>query len=194
MGETGPAYVLPDDAVTVGFSTSTKLISKAIRWALNSPCSHAWISYSSQVVGAVGSSVEVAEAEWYGFWSMPRWRWELRNVVVAEFLLIGPPPQQALQTVLNRRKGSKYDYTAAWLAWAYKWLGSWAKGLFVQDPSKLMCSEGAIEVLAEAGYQLVEGINHHRTGPKKLMQRCDEYKKECKLLYALPEVRGKYLT
>jgi hypothetical protein len=186
-----PLPVRTEQRITVGFSTTNKVMSKAIRWVTRSPCSHAWFCFNQQVVGVRQTQRMVAQAEWFGYEARPRWRWDKQNILVAEFELVGPDASNAVHAMLEQYLGSKYDYRAAALAGIWRLCGRSIKGKF-QDPVKLMCSEGVIRMLGHAGYHVAEHFDPETTSPKRLMVRCFQWPTELKLVYALPSVLDRY--
>lgn len=178
--------------ITIGFSTRNLLVSKAIRWITQGACSHAWFCYNEQVVEAYCQPIrKVAQAEWFGYETRPRWRWNKRNTVIAEFELIGFNANTAVHTMINNYLGSKYDYKAAALTGLWHLLKRSTMSKF-KNPSKLMCSEGVIRLLNHAGYAVAKNIDPETTSPKTLMVRCFQYPHELRLLYAAPQVLKKY--
>jgi len=133
----------------------------------------------------------VAQAEWYGYETRPRWRWNEQNILVAEFELVGLDASFAVHSMLNQYLGSKYDYRAAALTGMWRLFGRSLKGKF-KDPVKLMCSEGVIRLLLAAGYQCVADLDPETTSPKHLMMRCFQHSEELKLVQALPHVYQPY--
>lgn len=166
---------------TVGFSTTKKLMSCMIRKITGSSCSHAWFCYNSRVDNSNKLIRQVAQAEWFGYESRPRWRWNTQNVLVAEFELIGPDPTEAVSSMLLHYLGSRYDYRSAFLTGTWRLFGRWVKSLF-RDPSKLMCVEGVIYMLGRAGYDSVRDLDPEFTSPGELLKACENNPKEFKLL------------
>ncbi|MGD9209157.1 MAG: hypothetical protein PVI90_00200 [Desulfobacteraceae bacterium] len=177
--------------ITIGFSTTNHFVSKAIRWVTHSLCSHAWFCYNEQVVNTNKIIRKVAQAEWFGYETRPRWRWDKQQILIAEFELIGPDASNAIHTVLNKYLGSKYDYRAAMFTGLWHLSNRLFKSNF-KNPSKLMCSEGVIRMLNHANYQIGRHLNPEITSPQRLMQHCFQWPNELKLIYALPQVLKKY--
>lgn len=133
----------------------------------------------------------VAQAEWFGYETRPRWRWNQQNILVAEFELVGPDACDAVHYMLEKYLGSKYDYRAAALTGLWRLLGRSVRSRF-RDPVKLMCSEGVIRTLALVSYKCALGLDPETTSPAQLMSRCFQHPEELKLIQALPDVHTKY--
>lgn len=178
-------------SITVGFSTTNKLLSRMIRWVTRAPCSHAWFCYEDLVVGTTLPLVKIAQAEWYGYEARPRWRWDRENVLVAEFELLGPDPAVAVRYMLNQYLGARYDYLAAFFTGLWQLTKRTLRGKF-QDPKKLMCSEGVIRMLGHAGYTAVADLDPEVTSPKALMTRCFQTPTEFRVKRATPTIMQQY--
>jgi hypothetical protein len=155
--------------ITVGFSTTNKLISRFIRWVTRGKVSHAWISFYDETL----DQRFVMQAEAWGYEVRPWTRWRQENTWVAEYILPQTPEvRQALQRV-SEYLGADYDYAAAILSgiwsWLKRWFGLWIKKP-LSDPSKLMCSEGVVVFLgfARLGY---DDLNPETTAPQVLLDR-----------------------
>lgn len=182
-----PAPRVRKNNITVGFSTTNSVISKIIRYATKSPCSHAWFCYDDVVVGTRIPIRKIAQAEWFGYETRPRWRWEKENQLVAEFELIGPDPAPAVAFMLQQYLGSKYDYKAAFLTGMWRLLFRSLRSK-LNDPVKLMCSEGVIRLLGCAGYSAVCNLEPDMSSPKDVMLRCFHTPSEFKIKYERPTV------
>ena len=172
--------------ITIGFSTTNRWISKAIRWVTNSPCSHAWIAFDDAVLG----TRVVLQAETWGYEIRPWARWLNENILVAEFIPVGPPLDDNLKWIA-KYLGAPYDYKAAFLSGLYRWWGRFLKGRF-NDPKKLMCAEGVVRFLQNGKYESVKDLDPEITNPKILLVRCFRYAAEFTLKFALPHVKQKY--
>lgn len=162
---------MSDPAITIGFSTTNKLISRFIRWITKSTCSHAWISYYDSTLGLR----LVLQAESWGYEARPLSRWSRQNILVAEYVPIGADLSDNLKWIASYL-GSKYDYKAAILSGLWRWFGRWIKGKF-KDPSKLMCSESVIRFLQRGeAYPCMMHFDPEVTHPKRIMERCEECK------------------
>lgn len=168
--------------ITIGFSTTNKWMSKAIRTVMGgSPVSHAWISfYGLPPWQTTGDEMRwVIQAEAHGVELMPWEMWKKQgNIPMAEFTPIGPDLHWALGWA-GTKVGIDYDYSAAFFSgiWAKvqqvsRWFGYWAKGRLLWSPGKMMCSELVTRFLQTASYLAVEGVNPETFNPFKLLQRC----------------------
>lgn len=172
--------------VTIGFSTTDKIMSAAIRWITRSPCSHAWLAFNDRVLGLR----LVMQAEAWGFEVRPWLRWQTENKLVAEFRPTGPTLDPSLKWIATYL-GSRYDYRAAFLVGLWRWLGRGLRGKF-NDPTKLMCSEGVIRFLQHAGYAAVADFDPETTSPARLMRRCFQFAGEFELLSAAPKIVSRF--
>lgn len=172
--------------ITVGFSTTHRWTSKAIRWVTQSPCSHAWIAFDDAVLG----TRVVLQAETWGYEIRPWSRWLNENILVAEFVPTGPPLDGSLKWIA-KFLGVPYDYRASILSGLFRWWGRLLKGRF-NDPKKLMCSEGVVRFLQHGNYEAVKDLDPEITNPKILLLRCFRHAAEFTLKFALPHVKKKY--
>lgn len=155
-------------AISVGFSTTNKLISRAIRWVTRAPCSHAWVAFDDQTLGMR----LVMQAEWWGYEVRPWKRWQQENKLVAEYWPVGPDLGPALRK-LAVELGTKYDYSSAF------WTGlkGWFKRLFKaswslrpsRTPHQLMCSEAVTRLLLDGGYDFAPGVDPEMVSPGDLL-------------------------
>ena len=176
--------------ITVGFSTTNKLMSRLIRWITRGKVSHTWLAFDDPALG----TRLVLEAEWYGYFPKSWEVWKKKNILVSEFRLIGPDAAKALQDI-GPKIGTKYDWVSAALVGAWKWFGTWLRKR-LRSPKRLMCSEAVISVLKKAGYSSVEHFNVEVTSPQRLMDRAFEmslvYKDQFYVLHADPKVLEYY--
>lgn len=157
--------------ITVGFSTTNKLISRLIRWVTRGKVSHAWIAFNDPTL----NMRLVMQAEAWGFEVRPWRRWKRQNRLVAEFV-----PKKDLTESLRwiaRSLGVKYDWHSAFLAGLWRWLGVWIRGRF-SSPRKLMCAEAVIRFLQHGEVVAVAHLDPEVTTPARLLQaveRSDEF-------------------
>lgn len=172
--------------VTIGFSTTNKLLSRMIRFVTRSPCSHAWIAYWDETL----QSRMVMQAEAWGFEVRPWIRWERQNTLVAEFQPGRPLDIVKLATLL----GTRYDYRAAFLVGLARLFGRAVKGIY-KDPVKLMCSEAVVRTLQWAHYRCAADLDPETTSPGALLACCmrGAERGELALLRALPAVKKQHL-
>jgi hypothetical protein len=149
--------------VTIGFSTTNKLVSRLIRWVTRGRVSHAWIAFYDHSLG----TRLVMQAERWGYEVRPWHRWRHENILVAEYR----PQTQLDNSVcwIARSLGTKYDWTAALLVGLRRWLERWVKGRF-QSPKKLMCSEAVIRFLQHGRITVVKNVDPETTSPARLLQ------------------------
>ena len=177
--------------VTVGFSTTNKWASRAIRWAIRdsrgwSLISHAWIAYDDPALQVR----LVLEAEWYGFRPTQWDIWKKRNILMAEFRPLRLNTTPGLE-LLGRSIGLKYDWMSAFWSGTWSWAGRWIRSRF-QSPNKLMCSEGVIRYLQECGYDSMMHFNPEVTHPLRILRRCLEVDVDFELLKVHPEITKRY--
>lgn len=153
--------------VTIGFSTTNKVISRIIRWLTRGTVSHAWIAYNDMTLGLR----MVMQAEAWGFEVRPWQRWTRENRWVGEFRLLGGEQIVALQ---NRARdlGAKYDWVAGlWVgvsSWFKRWLRSGLSFRPSRTPKRLMCSEAVVRFLREADCGCVKELDEELTSPAEL--------------------------
>ena len=148
--------------VTIGFSTTNKLISRFIRWVTRGKVSHAWISFYDDCLG----TRFVMQAETWGYEVRPLARWKRENILVAEFDVPGDV-SDSLKWIAESL-GAPYDWSSAILSGLRRWLGRWLRGQF-HSPRKLMCSEAVIRFLFHAGI-LPEQLDPETTPPARLLK------------------------
>ena len=154
------------DSITIGFSTTDKLISKIIRWITGSKISHAWIGYYDETLG----QRMVLQAEAWGYETRPWTRWIKQNKWVAEFIVPGRDKAKlALQNIATFL-GVKYDYGAAFLLGFRRWFGRWIK-LPYRNPGKLMCTEAVVKFLKIGGYPVADDLDLELTEPDVLWNK-----------------------
>lgn len=177
-------------SITVGFSTTNKLISRVIRWVTRSPVSHAFVIFDTPSFGRV-----VMQAEAWAYEVRPWHLWQQQNTLVAEFEPTGPDLAPSIIDLAPKYLGRDYDWKAALLAGLWRWFGRWLRGRF-NNPYRLMCSEATIRILQHAGYSSVGHFDAEVTSPKRLLDRVFEmalrYSNEFRLKTALPAVRQRY--
>ena len=156
-------------AVTVGFSTTNKWISRLIRWITRGEASHAWLAFDDPSLGVRF----VMQAEAWAVELRPWDRWKTENLLVDQYELVGPDADEAVRWAVKQYVGAEYDYRAALLAGLWRWFGRWIRGKF-NSPKKLMCAEVVIRTLQHAGYFSVEHFDPETTAPKRLRARVME--------------------
>ena len=156
---------MSDLQVTIGFSTTNKLLSRIIRWVTRGKVSHAWISFYDHCLGMR----LVMQAEAWGFEVRPLERWRKENILVSEY---GLKHDESLDNSIRwiaDSLGTKYDWAAALFAGIRRWLGIWIRS-GLTSPKKLMCSEAVIRFLEHAGFSAAKGLDPETTPPAKLLE------------------------
>jgi len=156
--------------ITIGFSTSNRILSKIIRFITRSKVSHAWIAFDDTTL----NMRMVLQAEAWGFEVRPWERWCHENTLVGEFIPVGNDLTQAF-VFISKYLGTKYDYDSAAIVGFFDLLKKWFKVKFTispnENPSKLMCSEAVIRFLQYADYVVVRYLNPETTSPGGLYER-----------------------
>lgn len=161
--------------VTIGFSTTNKLISRIIRFVTRGKVSHAWVSFNDSTLGLR----VIMQAEWFGFEVRPVNRWRKENKLVAEFELLVPEKDQIYAIhAMAKKLGSRYDWKSGAIAGIAAWVRRWFKSKFSfrphRSPGKLMCAEAQINFLKLAGVAIVHGLDEETTSPSELLELCPE--------------------
>jgi hypothetical protein len=149
--------------ITVGFSTTNKLISRVIRWVTRGKVSHAWIAFFDPCL----DTRLVMQAEAWGFEVRTWARWKSRNQLVVEFRP-ALPVAKSLRWIA-KSLGVKYDWRSAFFVGLRRWFGTWLRGKF-NSPGKLMCSEAVIRFLQHAGVAEVARFDPEVTSPQRLLE------------------------
>jgi hypothetical protein len=167
--------------VTIGFSTTNRLMSRLIRWVTGGKVSHTWIALDIEPLG----QRFVMQAEWHGYELRPISRWRRENIWVAEFTPLGAP----LELPVRRRArslGCRYDVIAAFFSGIWTWLKSLGVAVRIRStPRRLMCAEAVIRTLQDAGYKSVEGMGPELTTPAELLGRLSTSRAEFRPLNVL---------
>ena len=170
-------------AVSVGFSTTNKWISRVIRWVTRAPCSHAWIAFNIPAL----ERRFVLQAELWGV-ELREWDiWQRQNIKVAEFIPIGYDMTTAVRWI-TQHVGAPYDLRAGFLAGISRWLKRFVRGKF-SSPGRMMCSEVVVRTLQYAQYVAVSAMDPEITRPGLLLRECHKHPKEFLLKFCTPEAR-----
>lgn len=164
--------------ISIGFSTTRLLMSRIIRWATRSSCSHAFIAFDDRAL----NMRMVMQAESWGYELRPWDRWIRHNTLVAEFRPIGPSLDDALREIA-KRLGTKFDYRSAFIIGLKSLAQSWSRNRYTlnlnQSPWKLTCSEAVVRFLKHGGYDSVRQSDPETTSPgsllKTVLSRRDEF-------------------
>lgn len=157
--------------VTVGFSTTNRLLSRAIRFITRGRVSHAWVAFHDDTL----DTKVVMQAEWWGYELRPWSRWRQENLLVAEFEL-QVPPEMGLRAIrrMAQHLGEAYDKVGALWAGISGWLRRWWRAHLTfrprRTPHKLMCAEGTLVCLKAAGVEDVQGLYEETTDPETLLE------------------------
>lgn len=155
---------------TLIFATTTKLISRLIRWVTGSRVSHA-------AIGVVWEGVPVIlEATQGGVVLTPRDRWLEHHIVVAEYgfkagVLVDLP--EAIQSV-----GRSYDYTGLvgyLVVLIGRRLGRRLRNPFATERG-LVCSEFVLCLDKDGSISTWSGLDAEATTPEDLLKLCVEGK------------------
>jgi len=157
--------------VTIGFSTTNRLLSRVIRFVTRGRVSHAWITFYDDTL----NTKVVMQAEWWGYELRPWTRWQRENRLVAEFEL-RVPQEMGLRAIRRTAQhlGEDYDRVGALWAGVSGWLRRWWRARLTlrprRTPRKLMCAEGALMCLKAAGIDDVQGLYEETTDPETLLE------------------------
>lgn len=148
--------------ITIGFSTTNKIMSRLIRFVSRGRVSHAWVSFTDPVLGLR----LVMQAEAWGYEVRPWERWIRENKLVAEFSVKSDLTASLRWLALSL--GSKYDWRSAFLTGVRLWFGRLWRGRF-SSPGRLMCAEAVIRFLQHRGIRSVESLDPELTTPVMLL-------------------------
>lgn len=149
--------------ITIGFSASTGIVSKVIRWFTRGRVSHAYATYYSETL----QDVFVIEATFWGYKLTPHAKWIKSNKPVGEFKCkkdLTPGLRHVAKWL-----GGTYDFWSALGLAARRWFGKWYRNPF-KDPKKLHCSEAVTMLLRYVG--LAEEMDPESTTPEDLYDYC----------------------
>jgi len=155
--------VTPD---RVGFSTTTMLLSRIIRWFTNSAVSHAWILYFDESFGCdCVFEFDIGGGQVHTYESFQKKNkivhvWTPKHPIEAGFAKAAP--------LLD----CGYDYLGL-LGMIWVQLGAWLKRKWHNpwvSPSRDFCSEGVVRVCQWSGYPGMEDWDPTITTPEKLLE------------------------
>lgn len=154
--------------VSVGFSTSTHLVSRIIRWFTDAPASHVWLTFNDPVFADMQM---VLEASGRGFRLVPFQTFLLHNRIIAVVPLQPHPGLPVGLAYLGAWLGTDYDATGllgmAWVSagrWLrMRWRNPWAssRGMF--------CTEAVVRMLQAALYPGASTLDPDATLPTELL-------------------------
>jgi hypothetical protein len=158
--------------ITIGFGTEDTLKGRLIRWATDSPWSHAWIEYDSEVFG--------------GGWVIHSW---VDGVVLVprEQVYQKYPRRRLLQVVggdvrnglfwARGRISAPYDFGMIWnalLLVTYRAFGwEWLRKLAMRNASRYTCSEFVGAFLRAAGI-LPSSTDVELLTPGDVLELCEK--------------------
>jgi len=153
--------------IRIGFTTVTNSwISRLVRWATKSQCSHVIFVYYDQ-----DWQVDmVLEASDVGFREIPLSVFEKKNTIVA---LLEPKVciDEGLKFVALNYLGTMFDYTGL-LGHGPILLGRWFKRKWHNPwntPSSMFCSEAVVVAMQKAGYPGADKLTPEDTSPQDLL-------------------------
>lgn len=154
--------------ITVGFSTTGKLLSRLIRLVTRGKVSHAWVAFDDEFLRIRF----VAQAESWGYEVRPWRRWLRENRRVAEFSLPCVSPDRLRRALLRlaRRLGAPYDWESAGLSGLFRWFRILLRGRLRATPRRMMCSEAVVTFLQDAGVSVAADMDPERTTPAELYE------------------------
>lgn len=152
--------------VSIGFSTTTKIRSRIIRWFTRSKVSHAWVAFYDDCL----DTRVVLQAETWGYELRPWNRWKKENILIAEYLPLkdadGGIPKLATHL------GSAYDWKAVFLTGLANLVKRWWRKK-THDPRRLMCSESVLLFLSYCNFSTGCNLDPELTSPSTLMETID---------------------
>jgi hypothetical protein len=152
-------------AITIGFSTSSSIISRIIRWFTRSKASHAFATFYDQTL----ERIIIIEATGSGYRLTQHEKWSKGNKVIGEFKCKKDLTKSL--RFMAEKLGNNYDYWSALGLAVRRWWGKWYRNP-LRDPNKLHCSEAITLMLQHAG--LAETLDPESTTPEDLLQYCKD--------------------
>ena len=150
-------------SITIGFSSSSGIISKIIKWFTKGRVSHAYATYFSNTL----QNMFVIEATFWGYRLIPYSKWKKYNNSVGEFEC-KRDLTDGLRYV-SQWLGGTYDFWSAFGLGAKRWFGKWYRNP-LKNPKKLHCSEAVTLLLKNVG--LAEDMDPESTTPEDLYSYC----------------------
>jgi hypothetical protein len=156
--------------VWIGFSTTTKIMSRLIRWVTKGKSSHAWIRYWDATL----ERYMVIQAELHGYETIPWERWQKKNTLVAAYRPVEKDLGGGLRYIAQFL-GADYDLNAALWVGLKRWFGKRFKRPF-NSPGKLMCSEAVTRALMIDKVACVQDADPELISPHELRVRLETSK------------------
>lgn len=161
----------------IGFSTTTHLLSRVIRWFTDAAVSHAWVLYYDEDFDC-DCVLEFTEG---GCRITTYASFQKKNKIVKVWT-----PQCSIRTGFTKMRewlDAGYDYLGLfgmiWVQlgrWLHrKWKNPWASS------KKAFCSEGVARVLLYANYPGLEYLDPERTTPADLLEFARREELRCQL-------------
>jgi len=151
--------------VSVGFSTSRKLVSRIIRRVTRSKVSHTWLLVSDSFLG-----VDMVMQATLGGFQMTSYEAFKKHHQIITLL----EPNHSLSTGVKQSAqwlGFRYDYAGLFGA-AFVIMGRWFRkkwGNPFNDADALFCSEAVVRVLQASGYPGAEVLDASTVTPQDLL-------------------------
>ena len=136
-----------DHSISICFSTTDNLVSRAVRWFTQSDMSHCYITFRDQTL----DRVMIMESDWGGFTMVP---WDSPTIkgkqLIARYTINA---EEAVQVEAVRGLvdflGTGYDYMSL-VALAIRRLRKGFERPFT-SPTKLICSESVVKFINACG-------------------------------------------
>jgi hypothetical protein len=152
--------------IIIGFSTSSSIVSRVIRWFTRSKISHAWVSFYSEELG-----FRLIMHATFGGYKLERWvKWKKENKIISKFSCSTDLSYGVRK--MAEQLGKDYDWKSAAMLACRRWIRKFYNP--VQDPDMLQCSEAITKLLHYHSFAL--GLDPESTTPKDLAIFCAENK------------------
>lgn len=151
-------------SIIVGFSTSTSVISRVIRWFTRSKASHAWVAFDCEEL-----DIRLIMHASVGGYKLNQWtKWRKDNQVVAMFAC-----KEDLSDGLRKmaeQLDKPYGYLVALLLAPKRWLGKLYRNPYRDNYKRLECSEAVTLLLQAHGF--AKDMDPESTTPEDLLEFC----------------------
>lgn len=156
----------------IGFSTSKKTLSGAIRWFTHSKASHSYILFTAE------EEQLIVEANVHGVVCEHYEKFKTHNTIVAEFeLSLTTEEEHKLVAYALKQLAQPYDFLAIFgFAWVLlnKMVGRKTKQPF-RNRSAYMCSELVICALQSINFPLSHFMDREVTSPEDIIEFLDSH-------------------
>ena len=150
--------------IIVGFSTSTSVISRIIRWFTRSKASHSWVAFDC---GELGLRLIMHAS--VGGYKLNQWtKWRKDNQIVAMYIC-----QEDLSDGLRKmaeQLDKPYDYWSVIMLAPKRWFGKLYKNPVQDGDKRLHCSEALARLLQAHGF--AKDLDPESTTPENLLEFC----------------------